>query len=430
VRKNLVQRVPRLVIAGLAVFILALFTNAAAAGASAATTTSTFTTSADAYVDQSHQWQNFGRTSLKSGTNPQMRAYLRFDVKALSGTVAKVTLNIYATSSSNAGFEVHPVANNNWSEYSINYRNAPSVSSNVAATSGGVNAGNWVSIDVTSLLQGNGTVTFALTSRDRDQMTYASRESGANAPQLLVQSALAPQSSLLWSGDAETGSMSQWYLPDVVNGPNTGGGVYDSGIAGSSVSTDVAHSGRYSVKMTVTTPNDPSSGTRLFRWLESRNYPQAYYSTWLYFPQSYTPSMYWNIIQFKSKTASTNDPFWILNIGNRPSNGNMYLYLYYWPSGAGPTANETGPVSYDQSLKDVPVGKWVHIEVYLKEASDFTGHVTVWQDGTIIFDKNGVKTKYSDGDNQWSVNNYSSGLTPSTAAIYSDDSAISTAYIP
>jgi hypothetical protein len=429
-RKNPFQRLLRLVIVALAILILALFTNAAAAGAAVATTASTFTPSADAYVDQSHPWANFGRNSLMSGTNPQMRAYLRFDVKGLSGAVAKVTLRIYAMSSSNSGFEVHSVANNNWDEYAINYRNAPSVSSNVVATSGAVSAGNWVSVDVTSLVGGSGTVSIALAAAGRGQVTYASRESGATSPQLLIQSSVAPQTSLLWSGDAETGDLSQWYLPDVINGPNTGGGVYDSGIAGSSVSTDFAHSGRYSVKMTVTTPNDPSSGTRLFRWLESRNYPQAYYSAWLYFPQSYTPTTYWNIVQFKSKNATNNDPFWILNIGNRPANGNMYFYLYYWQSGTGPTVNETGPVSYDQALKDVPVGKWVHVEVYLKEASDFSGRVTVWQDGTAIFDKSGVKTKYSDGDNQWSVNNYSSGLTPATSAIYADDAAISTAYIP
>lgn len=423
------RRLTRLIIPSLAVLILTLFTNAATAGASA-TSTSKFTANADAYVDRSHPRANFGRTQLRIENTSQIVSFLRFTLSGMTTPVTKATLRIYVKSSSSAGFELHSVPDNDWSETGITYQNAPPVSATVTATSGPVGAGTWVSIDVTSLVQGNGTRSIALVGRNNSALNLASRESGVTAPQLVLQLAAVPEGRLLWSGDAETGDMSQWYLPDVIGGPNNGGGIFNSGFANATISSDVAHSGRYSARMSITTPNDPASGTRLFRWYESQRYGQAYYSAWYYLPQVYTPSQYWNIFQFKSKTAANNDPFWILNVGNRQDTGNMYLYLYYWQSGTGPTPNEVGPVSYSQSLADLPVKKWVHIEAYLKQAADFTGHITVWQDGAVIFDKGGVKTRYSDGDEQWSLDNYSSGIGPSTAAIYIDDAAISTAFIP
>jgi hypothetical protein len=49
----------------------------------------------------------------------------------------------------------------------------------------------------------------------------------------------------------------------------------------------------------------------------------------------------------------------------------------------------------------------------------------VWQDGTEIFKLEGVKTRYSNGDCQWSVNNYGTGISPSPVVIYADDAIIS-----
>jgi len=101
----------------------------------------------------------------------------------------------------------------------------------------------------------------------------------------------------------------------------------------------------------------------------------------------------------------------------------MYLTLHWWERVAmdGPHAGESGGHRYTQDLADIPVGRWTHIEAYLKQASDFNGEVRVWQDGVLLFDQKNVKTKYQSGDNQWAVNNYSDGLTPNPATIYIDD---------
>jgi hypothetical protein len=215
---------------------------------------------------------------------------------------------------------------------------------------------------------------------------------------------------ILWSAGMETGDLREWNRQQL-------GGEFNSGNAVSQASRDVAHTGQYSAKLTITTP--PQAGVRLFRWGEPRQYPNLYYSVWYYFPRRYdTPAGWWNIFQWKSKTATRNDPFDTLNVGNR-ANGNMYLYLYRWVARR----------SYSQTIKDLPVGQWVHVEAFYRCAADGTGRVTVWQDGAQLFDVQNVNTRHAGGDCQWSVTNYSDRLTPSPTTIYIDDAAIGTTRI-
>jgi polysaccharide lyase-like protein len=226
--------------------------------------------------------------------------------------------------------------------------------------------------------------------------------------------------SLLWSADMETGGLSQWFFP--MTGPvgNFGGDIENSGIANAVASTDFARSGAYSAKLTITTPDTPTSGARLFRWAEAQTYPQLYYSVWYYFPQSYTPSLFWNVLQWKSKHVVSgtvvSDPFFSLEVGALP-NGEMYFYL-------GDDHLNTTFQQPAQSLMPVPVGRWFNVQAFYKCDGSGAGEVTIWQDGTQLWDIQNVDTRYADGDCAWSVNNYSSGLTPATSTIYIDDAAI------
>jgi len=89
------------------------------------------------------------------------------------------------------------------------------------------------------------------------------------------------------------------------------------------------------------------------------------------------------------------------------------------------TYNQNTKTSYQQeAIKNIPDGQWFRVQAFYKCAGDNTGHVTFWQDGAQIFDVPNVQTRYADGDCQWSVNNYSKSLNPSTATIYMDDAAI------
>jgi hypothetical protein len=226
--------------------------------------------------------------------------------------------------------------------------------------------------------------------------------------------------TVLWSADHETGDLSQWYR-------DGGGGEFNSGAASSSASQDVAHSGRFSAKGTISTPG--ASGVRLFRWRESRANVEAYYSVWFYFPRVYAPG-WWDIFQFKSRNETiANDPFWFLQVTNRSSTA-MSVFLYWWNglSIEGPRRGEFGGRSFSQALKDVLVDSWTHIEVFLRQSSGFDGRIIVWQDGVELFNLSNVRTRYpsSNGANEWAVTNYGDGIVPSPTTIYFDDAAIST----
>jgi hypothetical protein len=178
--------------------------------------------------------------------------------------------------------------------------------------------------------------------------------------------------------------------------------------------------------MTIQTPVE--SAVRLFRWHESRAHPEARYSVWFYFPQRYTVPIWWNILSFKSRNGTAvNDPFWSLQTGNRPG-GAMYVFLNWWDglSIEGPHPRESGGRNYFQTLRDIPVRQWTHLEVYLRQSSAFDGQIIVWQDGVELFNLNSVRTRYpaSNGANEWAVNNYSAVIVPSPTTVYIDDAVI------
>ena len=234
---------------------------------------------------------------------------------------------------------------------------------------------------------------------------------------------LAP-ATILWAGDHEEGNMSDWYI-------GSGGGEFNSGSAVSAASTDVAHTGRYSAKGTISTPPSPSA-VRLFRWAESRVNPQLYYGAWFYVPQIYTMD-WWFIDDFKSRSCNTcnPDPFWFIQVAKRP-NGNMYCRLIWWygpwPGGTmeGPHQGEFGGRTYEQTLKDLPTNQWVHLEIFLSQSASFGGQIVVWQDGVEILRQDNVKTRYPFMGDEWSIASYAGSISPSPATIYFDDATIST----
>jgi hypothetical protein len=233
-------------------------------------------------------------------------------------------------------------------------------------------------------------------------------------------STLPHPGKVVWSADMETGDLSQWSVPDLPGGPNTGGGVFNSGLSMAGVdAVGLAHSGLHAAKLFINTQSTgelPTSGARLFRWLEPERYPELYYRVWFYFPQRYVPNgnpPWWNVFQWKSKHADVNDPFISLNVGNRPD-GAMYFYLY----------DKNAQKSYGQSIKNIREEQWVRVDAFYKCSGEKAGHVTFWQDGAQILDVGNVQTRYPDGNCSWSINNYSTSLNPSAATIYVDDTAI------
>lgn len=146
-----------------------------------------FSPAADAYVNESSPANNYGAvTTLRADASPILRSYLRFDVQGLSGTVTRATLRIFANSGSSTGYEVRSVADNTWTEGTINYGNAPAFDG-VTGTSGPFGTGVWTTVNITPLVGGDGTFSIALTTTNNTAFSLASRESGVNAPQLIIE---------------------------------------------------------------------------------------------------------------------------------------------------------------------------------------------------------------------------------------------------
>jgi Phosphoesterase family/Concanavalin A-like lectin/glucanases superfamily len=157
--------------------------------ARATVTTSTFRPVADSWVAQNRAGTNFGDgQALKVDGSPIQRSYLRFNLQGLFGTIRKATLRLNSTTASPVGYSVRPVADNSWGETTITYANAPAPGSTIAGSSGVFASGQWISVDVTSLVSSNGLLSVALTSTSGNGMSLNSREAGTSiAPQLVVE---------------------------------------------------------------------------------------------------------------------------------------------------------------------------------------------------------------------------------------------------
>jgi hypothetical protein len=163
---------------------------AAALPAAADAKSFTFAVNADAYVNQSSANSNFGgATTLRAGTSPVTRSYLRFTVGGLGGgTVTKATLRLQPASTSSTGVTVRRVTGS-WSEGTITFANAPApLVASGDPVSGGVTSGSWLSVNVTRFVTGEGSVSLALVRDSSGTLSFRSQEAGSgSAPRLVVE---------------------------------------------------------------------------------------------------------------------------------------------------------------------------------------------------------------------------------------------------
>jgi hypothetical protein len=147
----------------------------------------TFTPEADAYVSSAKPDSKYGNAPfLRTNSSPEMNSYLRFKVSGLAGRpIARVRLLIFANNKNSIGFTIYRVGEGKWDEKTITYSQAPGLSG-VIASSGPTTAGTWITVEVTDFITGEGTYTIAITTTSTRTISLASRESGINAPQLIV----------------------------------------------------------------------------------------------------------------------------------------------------------------------------------------------------------------------------------------------------
>ena len=174
--------------AALVVVTLAAVTAGSGDGARGAEqATLTFKPVADALVTSAAPSRNFGASSkLGVDRRPLIRSYLRFRLSGVSGAVATATLKIYVTRFNGRGITVRAIARRAWTERKVTFRKSPALKAVV--TSFTVASTGWAEVDVTKLVKGNGTVELALThGTPPGVISFASREAGARAPQLSVE---------------------------------------------------------------------------------------------------------------------------------------------------------------------------------------------------------------------------------------------------
>ncbi|MFI7069312.1 CBM96 family carbohydrate-binding protein [Micromonospora sediminicola] len=229
---------------GAAVLLVAAGTAAVLTGPGAASAASvTFTPVADTYVQSDAAGTNYGTaTQIVVDNSPVRRMFLRFTVSGVSGTITNATLRLRTISGndgSNVGGTVRAMSSTTWSETGTTWSNQPAVDGATMGSIGSVGAGSWYEVDVTAAVTGNGTFSFGATSTSSDGAYYSSRESGGNAPQLVITTGSTPPSGdpvLVGAGDISnsgSGDSATAALLDGIPGTvfTTGDNVYNSGTA-------------------------------------------------------------------------------------------------------------------------------------------------------------------------------------------------------
>jgi hypothetical protein len=162
-------------------------TNTPAPPGQPSTATLTITAVADARVAEANPSTNYGTSrSLRvdGAGDPDVETYLRFTVTGVSGTVQSARLRLYATVRTTNGPLAY-AASDNWSETGITWNNRPARISSATDNRGAIGANMWVEFDVTPLVTGNATYSFALVPDSSDGINFSSRQ-GSYPPQLVL----------------------------------------------------------------------------------------------------------------------------------------------------------------------------------------------------------------------------------------------------
>ena len=163
--------------------------------------------SADAYVSSGAPTSNYGTgyalaaKAPSSADTTSLTSYIKFDVTGFPATAGNVVLRLQ-TYSSHPGF-LAATAANGWNESTITYANAPAPDRTLGAFPD-ASHNTWTELDVSSVVTGNGTYTFAITTSETSKKSFASRETGSNASQLVMTAAPSPSPTTTTTSPTET----------------------------------------------------------------------------------------------------------------------------------------------------------------------------------------------------------------------------------
>jgi hypothetical protein len=189
----------------------------------------------------------------------------------------------------------------------------------------------------------------------------------------------------------------------------------ESGTQNKEVVTSPVHSGTFAAAFTV-----DSVGEGQMRAVRTGPMPmEAFYGAWYYVPALAKNTGLWNLIHFQGDNSENLGHLWDISLLNN-GNGDLRLEVFsYWITD-GPDQSNHPPI---------PIGKWFHIEMFWKRASDETGEVVVYQDGKSVFEMSNVKTDNTSSTSsvvKWYVGNLATDLEPIESTVYVDDVSIKT----
>jgi glucose/arabinose dehydrogenase len=138
----------------------------------------------DANVRKDHPFRNYGSSSILRVRSGKSRVYVKFDVTGLSARPQSAKLRFWVTNSGPSGGTVYRVSSS-WTEATINWHNAPSISSPAIGSYGAVASGHWVEVEVRSAISKSGTVSFAIAGGSSNIVDYASTETSRD-PTLVI----------------------------------------------------------------------------------------------------------------------------------------------------------------------------------------------------------------------------------------------------
>jgi hypothetical protein len=143
--------------------------------------------SADTYIRADRPTSNFGlATTIQVDGSPLKQVLFKLTLNGISGaSVVSARLRLYCTDSSSFGGDVH-LAPTTWDEWAVTWDTAPAPDSAVVTSLGAVTSGNWYEVDLSSVITGNGTYSFRITSSSSNGADYASREAGNGLEPTLV----------------------------------------------------------------------------------------------------------------------------------------------------------------------------------------------------------------------------------------------------
>jgi len=222
-------------------------------------------------------------------------------------------------------------------------------------------------------------------------------------------------SDLVWTATHETGDLSEW------SAGAPGGSMADQPDTSVALSTDFAHSGGYSVKLT----NGAVGDIRAARLWRQDAFPQeAFYSVWYYLPRAYQTKVEWTILQFRTPTDDPAVISQFLDVGLRSLPGGELILTIY----------DHRPQYLRLPTPDpavlVPVGRWFQVQVFFRNAPDSTGRFTLWLDGKLNYDIASRPMAPAGTKVYWTPCSITSDTSPTQSEIYVDDAAISFDWLP